>query len=192
MSRAIAQYLVTLAAGYPAVRLSEAQCAVYMDALSDLSPEQLNQACQRAIRECKFFPSVAELRMFVAPGTDDAAVLAWTALNRAARVVGAYQSLQCEDWCAAEALTQVFGGWAAFCQHDDGPAYGQKRTEFLVAYRNARRRPSASRWTVSLPGLCEAACRGLPGGARHWTGRLTADGRVMSSLPEINRLTEGE
>ena len=186
-----AKLMVALAEAFPSVRLREGTIRVYANQLSDIPIRAVADAMSAAIRESEYFPSVAFIRKFVAPGTDDAAVLAWTALNRAARVVGAYQSLQVEDPCAAEALAQVFGDWPAFCQHDEGPAYGQKRTEFLVAYRQARRQ-QAARGLVSLPGLCEAASRGLPPAARHWTGRLTVDGRVMSSVPEINQLTEGE
>lgn len=62
----------TLAAAFPAGRGSERQTAlkleIYIDALQDLPADILANAARRAIRRCRYFPTVAEL---LRAGEDD-------------------------------------------------------------------------------------------------------------------------
>lgn len=37
---------------------------MYLQSLSDLPPDRLDEAFQRAVRECRFFPTIAEIRGF--------------------------------------------------------------------------------------------------------------------------------
>ena len=53
--------LIILAEAFGEV-LTEARTHVYLTALEDLTPEQFSDACNRALRELKFFPKIAELR----------------------------------------------------------------------------------------------------------------------------------
>lgn len=46
--------------------VSKTRMALYFDALSDFSINQVEQAARRAIRELKFFPKAAELAEFAA------------------------------------------------------------------------------------------------------------------------------
>lgn len=195
VSQPFAQLMVTLAAAFPSTKLSEAQIRVYFDALGDVPIATLGDVCRRAIKDCTWFPSAAELRRYVAPGTDDAALIAWSALSKAAAIIGGYQSVDIDDPCAASALLLVFGGWPAFCAAEDGPALGQRRQEFLAAYRAARRHVHGAVAPTRLRGLLAGA--GQPD--RAWVGRITAGGEVHatrepSALPAaderepINRL----
>jgi hypothetical protein len=56
----------TLALGYPAMKVTaeeaDARLALYAQELRDLPPDILTAACSKAVRECKFFPSVSEIR----------------------------------------------------------------------------------------------------------------------------------
>lgn len=189
--------IVTLAEAYPSTRLTEAQVRLYYRALEDLSAEQVGAACLRTVQELKYFPTIAELRTFVAASVDDAALLAWGGLTRAAREVGSYESLDVEDPAAAAALLHAFGSWAAFCETDDGPALTQKRQEFLAAYRQARRIHSPTR--SRLPGRCESS--GRYASAVYSAGLLTASwevvpqyrgARTIGPTPTVNRLGTGD
>jgi hypothetical protein len=153
-------------------RLTEQRIRLYAQALGDLPLAQVELAVQRGIRESRYFPSVAELRAFVQPTGDEAALLAWSGFQRAAADVGAWASLVVEDPCAAEALEAVFGSWPEYCSLE-GPAVGARRQEFVAAYRASQRkvRPAAS---VTLTGWCEAG----------WVGHLTTGGEVRR-LPSV-------
>lgn len=172
-----AALMVKLAAAFPTARLTEATIRVYARALSDLTYPQLHQIFGRAVRECKFLPSVAELLSYVSATADDAALLAWTALSQAASRVGLYASLEIEDRCAAEALRQVFGSWPHYCSLDSA-AVNQRRGEFLAAYRDARRHTvrQAATTSIRMPGLLEIG--GAPPGRQVAIGRLERSGAV--------------
>ena len=194
-----AKLMVWLAAAYPKAELTEAQVRVYWAGLQDLGLDAIRQAMSRAVKEARWMPTVAELRSYVQPLPQDAAVLAWTALEQAAVKVGAFQSLRVEGHVAAEALLRVFGSWPAFCAFDRGPALGQKRAEFLVAYQDALRRGRHDGGWTRLPGTCEAS-GAYHNGAACWAGQVTATGQVLGAreAPQIagettvNRLTDGE
>jgi len=134
-----AERIVKLAAAWGA-RLDEGRIRIYARALGDVPLRDLDRAFGEAIRECKFFPSVAEIRAYVTPMREDAGLVAWTALSRAASSAGAYVSVVVEDAAAAEALEAVFGSWGEFCLFEDGPGLALKRQEFMAAYRGARTR----------------------------------------------------
>lgn len=143
------EFMVALATAW-SIKLDEARIRIYAHALSDTPLNDLRRAATQAVRECRYFPTVAELRAFIAPSRDDAALIAWTALGKAAASAGAYASVAIDDGAAAEALEAVFGSWAAFCEMEDGPALGAKRNEFLAAYRAARLRPQVPRRLAGL------------------------------------------
>lgn len=117
------------------VEASAHRISLYADQLSDLSIEQLKVAASRAVQECKFFPTVAELRRFVFGAVEDRALVAWAGLMQASSRVGAYRSVRVEDGAAAMALSVVFGSWPEFCAAEDGPSLAMARQEFLAAYR---------------------------------------------------------
>jgi hypothetical protein len=185
-----------LAEAYPSMKLRERQIRVYAAALADLTPEQVKGAFGRAILECRWFPSVSEIRQFVGPSPEDRALLQWDALRKAAREVGAWASIAIEDAAAGIALKAAVGSWEAFCALEEGASLGVARSSFLAAYRDARRRLPPRAEPVRLVGLCEAASAvDAPG----WVGRLTLDGQVVSERaqpalqagPDVKRLTAG-
>jgi hypothetical protein len=173
-----ASLMVTLAAAYPNARLSEAQVRVYYAALRDLPLADVRRACLRAVQECAFLPTIAELRRGIVPPTDEAALLAWTALNRAVGLIGGYQSLELADGCAAAALRRVFGSWPQFCEEPAGPGLALKQREYFAAYKQSRRTASVSGPPTRLPGLSEASGRYQRKGPV-WVGLIAADGTVQ-------------
>lgn len=156
-----------------------AKIRLYARALEDLTPEELRGACLRALRESKFFPTVAELRSHVEPSTDEAALLGWTALQRASASVGGYSSLLLEDGALGAAVIAVYGGWPEFCEQTE-IALASTRQAFMAAYRQARR---GDKGAVRLPGACESGgnyAASLQRGVV-WAGLISAAGDVTQA-----------
>jgi hypothetical protein len=57
----VASWMARLGAAYRQEVTLETQ-AMYLQALADLPLDQLERAIQRAIRECRYFPTIAEIR----------------------------------------------------------------------------------------------------------------------------------
>lgn len=169
--------MTALAEVFPQRPLTDQRIELYAQVLADLPIEQIEHAARHAMRECRWMPTPAELRSFVEPSADDAALVAWSGFQAAASDVGAWASLVVDDACAAAALEAVFGSWPSFCELDV-VAIGARRNEFLAAYRTARR---------GIPGG-QAVLRGLCD--RGWAGQLTVGGSVKR-LPDVTRITEG-
>jgi len=168
--------MVRLASAYQNARLTDIGIRVYARALNDCSLAAVLSACGRAVQECRYFPTVAELRAFITPSTDDAALIAWSALGRAASRVGAYQSLVFEDHAAAYALMSVFGSWPAYCDLESG-VIGSRKAEFMAAYREGRRQVRHEGRGTRVMGLCEASGKYHNHGAC-WAGLIQRDGTV--------------
>lgn len=47
---------------FPQMKVEEATMALYIDMLRDISPERLERAVKRSMAECKFLPTVADIR----------------------------------------------------------------------------------------------------------------------------------
>lgn len=62
----IEELVTTIALGYPAMRVTpaeaDARLALYVAALSDIPADILEKACMAALQNCRFFPSVQEIR----------------------------------------------------------------------------------------------------------------------------------
>jgi hypothetical protein len=142
--------------------ITENRIRMYAKLLDDVPWPDLAVAIGRVASErpSGFFPSVGEIRRFLVASVDDAALMAWSSLDRAADVVGAYTPLRIDDGATAAALERTFGSWGAFCELSEGPEKAMKRQEFLAHYRNVRR------------------CGNLPG--------KLFDGLVGAPRPELN------
>lgn len=169
-----ADLIVKLANGYPTTgRPTTPQILWYARVLGDVTIDELKVAVVRASREgSSFFPSAPDLYRFARGTLDDAAVLAWTAFEHAAREVGAWASVEVEDERAAEALEFVFGSWPNFCHMDDGPALAVKRQEFIAAYKSPRVGRSAIEQTKVLVGICDRGESRFSGQPRNVAWRI--------------------
>jgi hypothetical protein len=187
--------LVQIAEGYPTTgNLSEGTIRIYAWALGDYTVEQVRDACLRLFKDGSgFFPSTVEiLRALGATSVDDAGLLAWAQFRQAAADVGTYASLEVEDAAAAQALRDVFGSWHAYCEHEEGPAFTQKRAEFLAAYRAARARLVHGGGKVPrLFGLLESGGGYVPT-PRSIVGRITASGAVEKRRDASRALPSGD
>lgn len=181
-----AKLMVQLSSAYASMsgKLSEAMIRVYAVGLGDLTYEQVRTAVGVLLRESTFWPSVADIRRIALGGSEDAAILAWVGLRRAAEEVGSWVSLEAEDGAVAEALAAVFGSWPEFCRLVEGPELHVRRQEFLAAYRAAR---SRSRGPARIAGLCESTGQladGQPVYLLRGTGDVVVD---RWALPERRR-----
>jgi hypothetical protein len=65
-AREIRRMIGKLALGFPAGRASdleaEGRLELYAEGLADVPADILGAACARALRECRFFPAVSEIR----------------------------------------------------------------------------------------------------------------------------------
>lgn len=117
--------------------LNETQIAVYVDGLSRFTAGELEAAAREHMRRSQYFPKLSELLAVLDPPRDYQAMahLAWSRLEREARRLGAYRSVQFEDPAFGEAVKQVFGSWAAVCSFDiESPAWAIRRQTFLQVF----------------------------------------------------------
>jgi hypothetical protein len=140
------------------VEASEAMLQVYSLALADLTPEQMQTAVLRAIRELPRMPRPAELRELagVNVAEDTKAVEAWSDVQRAV-AIGPYKWIDFGDQ-RINATIRSMGGWPNFLE-SFGDAESEKwaRHNFLKAYLTVgdRLSPESCR---PLIGLGEKTC----------------------------------
>lgn len=156
---AFAKAILALAEAY-GITLTEVRVKVYRRALADLSTQQILHACGSALKECQFFPTVAQLRQHAGASGDDVGLLAWAQLSDLASGTGAYGAVVLDE-ATAQALLDVFGSWPEYCEMEDGPQMAIKRQEFLAAHRRARREVRGQNMR-ELPGWVETGPRQLP------------------------------
>lgn len=108
---------------------------IWQDLLSDLTDNKYMEAINRCARECKFFPSIAEIRE-KAGGNQDRALLAWLKAEKAAYAHGMYQSVKFPN-AIIHSVIQAMGGWEAFNQITESELTWKKR-EFIELYNNLK------------------------------------------------------
>lgn len=118
--------------------ITPGELRVWLDALSDLTPQQIRTAIQRFNREYTGFPTPSALRKcsgVVLP--EDRAAIAWEAVSRAVRSYGAYGHVNFSD-AIANAAVRLCGGWVYLCSGESG-TLAFRRKEFLEAYERVLR-----------------------------------------------------
>lgn len=86
----------------------------YQLGLSDLTPEQITYAATRALTTCRFMPPPVELREMLFVKTEDRAVKAWLAFERAVVHHGYLATVTFDD-VVINATVRALGGWEACC-----------------------------------------------------------------------------
>lgn len=146
--------------------VSEEFFMAYLDmGLTDVPTADLKTAVAKAVRVCKFMPTVAELRDLCgnAVETDkDAAAKGWESLNRAVRRVGYYRSPNFIDPLVT-ATVRAMGGWLRIvncfdCEDgekaSDWETWTHKR--FVEDYTRLARRGVSADQTAPLLGSHDA------------------------------------
>lgn len=135
--------LTTLAELYDK-KLTANVIELYFGALSDLSLEDVTEACKRAALSLKFFPKPVELRELVAGTAQDQADAAWGLLFGALeKGAGQYHSCFVEDGALAGAIVRCWGGMIEAFRvlsglGADEPMYASNRNAFRAAYASCR------------------------------------------------------
>jgi len=94
----------------------QAMFMAYSMGLGDLPLADIERGVNRAIRECKFMPSPAELRELSGVMTvKQRAVIAWDAFDAAVQRYGYYNSVDFDDK-TINATVRNLGGWCAACE----------------------------------------------------------------------------
>lgn len=87
---------------------------MWLDALSDLTVDQVAEAIRRFNREHTEFPTPAALRKCVTVATHNRSTVAWAAVRKAIRSVGAYRTVQFDDPITTASI-HAMGGWVELC-----------------------------------------------------------------------------
>jgi len=127
-------------------------CEGYWVGLRDLDVEQVQAAAVRAMRTCRFMPSVHELRTLAGViGPEGRAVVAWEAARRAVSTHGPYRSVSFDDPITAATIRNL-GGWPAFDDRlaTDGDVWVRKEFERVYV-------------SLCSTGVSEEACGALGG-----------------------------
>jgi hypothetical protein len=101
----------------------------------------------------QFAPKPADIVRLIGGGTQDAALIAWSKVLRAALEVGTYQTVVFDD-PIIHAVIADMGGWPAIgCIKDDERPFRGK--EFETRYRGYRLKSSVESFPKMLPGLID-------------------------------------
>lgn len=170
------ELIVTLAEMFDR-QLSDAVADLYLNALQDLTIDELRRACDSASRECKFFPKPVELRELVRDSATERGERAWVLLLEACDKSGDC-SVFFEDNNLAQAMLAMFGGWVAAYEslvHLSPEMMAAKRKEFLTVYRMVEKRVSDTDVRLQ-PGRHELSNRESHG---QWAHKWIEAGRTV-------------
>jgi len=176
--------------------LNDVQLTVYLDALSACEPAKVEAAARQWMRQSKWFPKVSDLLELIQPlNAESAALLAWSAVERAVQQVGAYQAVQFADAAIGETVRVVFGSWPRACSFDyDSPGWHERKQAFLRLYASIAARQPDSPILAGMHGRSQPALighvEGLPLLPARQEAALTA-GESKALLASIRERVTG-
>ena len=134
-ARQFQETMATLSAIYR-VELTAPALRGYAQALKHLSISQIREACAKAIRNCKFFPTPSEILSF-ADCPNEKAESAWATFNDAVDRVGGTKSIRFADPIINHAVNRL-GGWRylADSHHTLKDWNTWIKRDFLKAYKS--------------------------------------------------------
>jgi hypothetical protein len=147
-----------LAACFPQVAVGEQTLKVYVQMLADIPLDVLDAVIEQAVTECKFFPSLAELRRVYLALTSDlthrpASFEAWGAVLAEFGRTGSYGEPQFADPLVARCVEIV--GWRQLCLSENQVA---DRAHFVRVYEQLQRRAEDDlRWLPASRAMIERA-----------------------------------
>jgi DNA-binding transcriptional ArsR family regulator len=104
--------------------------------------------------EGHFAPFPADIVKMLEGSTQDAALVAWTKVDRAIRSVGSHYSVVFDDGLIHRIITEM-GGWVEFGRKDE-KEWPFVRNEFVNRYRGYRMRSETPDYLPVLVGIAEA------------------------------------
>lgn len=151
------QFKQTIAAiyGLYGKELTSVTLTIWFEALKGYDLQAISAALSR---HCvnpdngQFLPKPADVVRLIDGGSEDAALLAWSKVDRAARSVGPYASVVFDDPIIHFALSHM-GGWTELGTRKEGD-WPFVRNQFVTLYRAARGR--TFEYPSKLLGIAEA------------------------------------
>lgn len=117
------------------VKVTADALRMWVDALSDLTHEQLVDAVRRFNRESTEYPTPAAVRRYAGGGSavsEDRARVAWSVVRREIRRTGGYESIEFDDQ-VTNATIRAMGGWDKLCEVTEDTLPFRER-DFLANY----------------------------------------------------------
>ena len=154
----VSEVLSLLFDAYPRAEVNEGTNKVYLMTLQDIEPLILKAAVLKHITECKWFPTVAELREAAgcvlerANGEPDG-YTAWAEVLQQIDRVGSYRVPQFSFKRIQKALDGI-GGWKALCMSEN---LVSDRMRFIEAYNVYEARDKETR--QMLPAVGQAIAK---------------------------------
>ena len=102
----------------------------------------------------QYLPKPADVVRMLQGSTQDAAMVAWSKVDKAVRSVGAYQTVAFDDPLIHRVLDDM-GGWIALGQKEE-KEWPFVAKEFENRYRGYRMRSETPEYPRSLPGIAQA------------------------------------
>lgn len=165
---------------------TEAMFEGYRMGLDDLEITAIKRAAWKAMRSCRFMPTVVELRELagvVSP--QHRAVLAWEAFRKAVTTVGIYRSPDFDD-AAINATVRNLGGWERFLDRMETEGDKWCRIDFERVYQVVADTSPESERGAPLLGICDR--QNMFNGYREAVGPPV---KVCTGLPGLPALTRG-
>lgn len=137
--------------------LSEAVVALWFKVLDRYRIEAIEDAFQRHVMspdQGQFMPKPADILRMLDGSSEDAALIAWTKVDKAVRTVGSYQSVAFDDPIIHRVLHDM-GGWIGLGTKNE-EEWPFVANEFRNRYRGYRGRGAAVDYPNHLIGIVEA------------------------------------
>ena len=134
--------------------------AIYWQGLRDLDLGAVRQALNAHVQNPdtgQFMPKIADIRRMLCGTTQDAALVAWSKVDKAVRQIGTYASVVFDDALIHRVLSDM-GGYIAFgTKTDDDWPFVAK--EFENRYRGYAMRGEKPEYPPVMIGMAEASNR---------------------------------
>lgn len=139
MANDIRFILKQLAAGFSNGQMSDETVAVYARLLQDIPPADLQTVVDQCLAECKFLPTIAEIRERYIALTKSLGALsaaeAWGLVTGQIRAIGSWGAPEFDDPLTARVVEMM--GWRELCQSENQMA---DRAQFMRMYQEIRDR----------------------------------------------------
>lgn len=159
-----------LFSAYAHAKIDEGLSAVYIRLLADIPPGDLQATVDQCIAECKFLPTVAEIRERYHALTRTMGQLtasdAWGQVKAEIRRIGSWGVPEFSDPIIAKVVRNM--GWNELCMSESPE--GVDRAQFERAYNETLNR--GEQVQKLLPQAREMAERRITGGLQHISGYL--------------------
>ena len=162
--------LSQLFSAYANAKIDEGTVAVYMRLLSDIPPTELQTVVDQCIAECKFLPTVAEIRERYHALTRTLGHLtatdAWGMVKDEIRRIGSWGAPEFSDPTVAHVVKRM--GWRELCLSESPE--GVDRAQFERMYNETVTR--GDQLHKLLPQARDLAEKRITGGLQHISGYL--------------------